>query len=546
MKLIIDPWGIHRFEYISGYVNEYLTKDSIEFLKSVCIVDNYDQVHERRFYLIDGTLDYTDYYEWDTEGNCTKKNNIEYYYDSEKFNPLYKEYRYWRIGTAGSINCLDESIDESGTTEYSYGYPMIGRYPRNVTINKPGSGNDQRWYYYRQLEIPVVRVVYDFDIGDVYHSIKGWYDWNMGSSTQIYRNHIIVDKLYFEDEDKLYYVEEVKSERITEGVSGSIFDSYTQTILHTNLDSLINKQTPNWTYVDSTLYNGRVAHMANYNEGYYHYELEFVCGFGSIKYRQLELESGSYERTFYVKKGDEEWGVPYEIILPPDPIDTLTIGEAFDFYIGDIFHYAFDENGAEGYRNNTLINKYYSTNHDTVYYIWNILEEGDSTAWWHPDIPYQIEYYDTTVYTKLDKNIRTICKVTHNPLYYTEYIYNNNYEYNGRNVFGIKYYTSYSDPTLYHRYRFKHCRSLGRVVFENDESGYILESDSLIYYNKSGEEWGTPHNILSIEENPQDLKILSTEYYDFYGRRISKPKTGLYIEVQITNKGIISRKYFVR
>ena len=35
------------------------------------------------------------------------------------------------------------------------------------------------------------------------------------------------------------------------------------------------------------------------------------------------------------------------------------------------------------------------------------------------------------MYTNLDDNIRTICLFTNNPLYYTEYIYKKENEYNG-------------------------------------------------------------------------------------------------------------------
>ena len=549
MISIIDPWGVHRFEYTSGFVNEYLTKDSIEFLKSESIVNNNNQVLERRFYLMDGTLDYADNYVWNSSGNCIKKNDKEYSYNTSFVNPYLKEYKYWKIGTAGSINYVNEIINDDGITEYSF-VGRLGRHPYHVYIKEPGSTQYQRTYsyYYHQKEIPTVREVYDFDIGDIYHSVAGWYDMNTGGDSYTYKNHIITDKYYSDNEDTLFYVEEIKAKKIKDGAI-FIFYSYTDTIEHTNLDSLINTVGSKWTYADSMLYNGRIAHETNYETSDYYYEFKWVSGYGGVQYRRIGLsgggESGSNANTFYVKKGDEEWGDPYEIVIPPPPIDTLTIGEAYNFNIGDILHYSFRNYNLAGYRNNKLINKYFSTNQDTVYYIWNLKEEGDSLLYGNPYVHYQIEYYDTSMHTNLDNNIRTVCMFINDPLYYSEYIYNNNDEYNGRNVFGISYYESYSDPTMYHRFRFKHSRSLGRVVFEDDDHGYIIKSDSLIYFNKSGEEWGTPHNILGIEEEQQVLKILSVEYYDFYGRKINKPKHGYYIEVQVTNKGIVSRKFFL-
>jgi len=38
--------------------------------------------------------------------------------------------------------------------------------------------------------------------------------------------------------------------------------------------------------------------------------------------------------------------------------------------------------------------------------------------------------------------------------------------------------------------------------------------------------------------------VLSIDYFDLYGRKIPKPKQGFYIERKLTNKGIISTKYF--
>ena len=40
--------------------------------------------------------------------------------------------------------------------------------------------------------------------------------------------------------------------------------------------------------------------------------------------------------------------------------------------------------------------------------------------------------------------------------------------------------------------------------------------------------------------------VLSVDYFDLYGRMIPKPNKGFYIERKITDKGIISKKYFIQ
>ena len=50
-------------------------------------------------------------------------------------------------------------------------------------------------------------------------------------------------------------------------------------------------------------------------------------------------------------------------------------------------------------------------------------------------------------------------------------------------------------------------------------------------------------NIPETQSAP--VTTLQTDYFDLYGRKIPKPNKGFYIERKITDKGIISKKYFV-
>lgn len=56
------------------------------------------------------------------------------------------------------------------------------------------------------------------------------------------------------------------------------------------------------------------------------------------------------------------------------------------------------------------------------------------------------------------------------------------------------------------------------------------------------------YNIVSdVGENILgNYTVISIDYYDIMGRKISKPEKGFYIERKTTNKGIISTKYFIQ
>lgn len=53
--------------------------------------------------------------------------------------------------------------------------------------------------------------------------------------------------------------------------------------------------------------------------------------------------------------------------------------------------------------------------------------------------------------------------------------------------------------------------------------------------------------ITEIPEVPDnDYKIYSVDYFDLMGRRIPKPVKGFYIERQTTDKGIVSKKFYIQ
>ena len=57
-------------------------------------------------------------------------------------------------------------------------------------------------------------------------------------------------------------------------------------------------------------------------------------------------------------------------------------------------------------------------------------------------------------------------------------------------------------------------------------------------------EWVMQDYALSIHEEQFPIEVLSTSYFNIVGQQIPKPITGFYIERKLTNKGVISTKYF--
>lgn len=57
-------------------------------------------------------------------------------------------------------------------------------------------------------------------------------------------------------------------------------------------------------------------------------------------------------------------------------------------------------------------------------------------------------------------------------------------------------------------------------------------------------EWVMQEYAVGVPEFKYPTKILSTSYFNIFGQQIQKPKKGFYIERSLTNKGVVSKKYF--
>jgi hypothetical protein len=245
--------------------------------------------------------------------------------------------------------------------------------------------------------------------------------------------------------------------------------------------------------------------------------------------------------------------------------DTLTIGEVYDYEPGDQFHY--NEHYQEFYgsyffeiRNVEIINKYYSVNNDTVYYVLTV-SQMDSTS----EEPYWNNHFLTDT-----------IPITH----LLEYPYEID--------------SIYTDPLLYNG------RTINRRLDEFDDGSYIdlwvrgcglayhyyfswyaqvYHVDELVYYNKNGEEWGTPlivtgfneirkiSSLINIFPNPAasfitltapgDLPVEEVIIYNHLGQKFltAKPenntvdvsglKAGMYM-IEVKTKDFNSRQKLIK
>ncbi len=186
-----------------------------------------------------------------------------------------------------------------------------------------------------------------------------------------------------------------------------------------------------------------------------------------------------------------------------------TVGEIYNFDIGDIFHLNFYGNGP-GYgmssvTNIEVIDFYYSQNSDTIFYIRDIDYKEYSSE--NPQTTYEY-YIDTIFYANLDSLIHSG---------FIDSVYTNENLYNGRIINNVSYG---NEDTWSLRF----VAGCGRVVTNFTSWGETLHSeDELVYYKKGEEEWGTPMpvSIENINANAIDIKIYPNPSTDYITIRLN-------------------------
>ena len=181
--------------------------------------------------------------------------------------------------------------------------------------------------------------------------------------------------------------------------------------------------------------------------------------------------------------------------------DISTVGEIYNFEIGDIFHFDFYGNGP-GYgmssvTNIEIVDFYYSQNSDTIYYIRDIDYKESSSE--NPQTTYEY-YIDTIFYTNLDSLIHSG---------FIDSVYINENLYNGRTINHV----SYGNEDTW---TLNFVNGCGQVETNFTSWGQTITSeDKLVFYKKGEEEWGTPMPVSVVNINAIDIKVYPNPARDF-------------------------------
>lgn len=196
----------------------------------------------------------------------------------------------------------------------------------------------------------------------------------------------------------------------------------------------------------------------------------------------------------------------------------LTIGEAFDFDIGDEFHIKtnIDIQPPSAVRLK-VINQFFSSNNDTVYY--QIARDGYGTVFHSTPEPH-LEYTfakDTVMkyYTNLESSVFSY----YSHLQYEKFTNDDSSEFSYDSIVGNS--TQYCDALIngFHcaigsfeasSYTYKFGKGLGLVreyYVDGSAPDYPLTQRTLFYYKKQGIECGVPDTIQNIEEINADEEI---------------------------------------
>jgi hypothetical protein len=176
--------------------------------------------------------------------------------------------------------------------------------------------------------------------------------------------------------------------------------------------------------------------------------------------------------------------------------DTLTNGEVYDFEVGDIFHIrGYDVGLQSGYyyytvKNIQIADKYYSNENDTVYYICNVDYKDSSVI----EPFWQYYYYTETIaYYDLNQSLEEIIEIYSDPLLY-----------NGRTINKSVWYDGPLSCTE------KYVMGCGFAFYNCFNGAYLTDSGhELVYFNKNGEEWGTPLIVTGVDENRKISSLIN-------------------------------------
>jgi len=214
--------------------------------------------------------------------------------------------------------------------------------------------------------------------------------------------------------------------------------------------------------------------------------------------------------------------------------EPLSIGQIYNYDIGDIFQIAWSASDKYGESSNTdieIIDKYYNQNTDTVFYVRYIKKEYSSSdePWNH-----YAYYTDTIFYGNLD-------------YVYEDITFTDPDLYNGRRI--IMFESGTGNPEQYIETRY--ADGLGKVKYyyncwEPENTAEALRR--LTYYKKGEEEWGNYHLVSSPEslQHKASLRVYPNPSSDMitfdFGNQFEK-----YSELKLfTVQGVFIKSYLIK
>lgn len=203
------------------------------------------------------------------------------------------------------------------------------------------------------------------------------------------------------------------------------------------------------------------------------------------------------------------------------------VSEIYDYEIGDIFHFYHVGTynwsiGMIEHINTSIVDKYYSFNNDTLFYIQEVT--GDYTEY-PPDTTIYYSYSDTIKYFNLDSAINYGGIDT---------VYIDPNLYNGRKI-------NYKLQSYWDRYfEYKYVDGCGRAYyfyqFSDPPFPGLEEKNELIYFLKGEEEWGEPFyvRIPEIQNESTSITIYPNPGKDYINIK-SIPSIENEVEIQFNS-----------
>ncbi len=187
--------------------------------------------------------------------------------------------------------------------------------------------------------------------------------------------------------------------------------------------------------------------------------------------------------------------------------DTLTIGQVFNYNIGDKMHYKTDCSPGYYKRGDrkTVLDRWISVNNDTIFYI---IHNNNYVKQYDPSTGSAVtDYYiydDTTYVTNLNNKITHLPKwddidIANPNLFNFQYYYGNDAQYGNVLTNGYSYELGDFEPTYIGDLWAAGLGMIREYHSEMDEDNYVSTEMKLVYYKKGNAEWGNAL-ILGIED----------------------------------------------